>query len=105
MSRFALGLIAAALVALPAEAAVSSKSERGVRVWRGAPAAASIAAPSLKGGDEPACSTVVTVNVSASFRPRRLITHKIRRNEAFDWEKRLPYTTQGFFADRIAAGY
>ena len=102
MSRLAALVISASLIAVPAEAMVA-KTEKGVRVWRGPAPAASIA-PSLKGSAERPCATPISVNLSVSVLPRRLNVHSFRRNEAFNWETRLPYTTQGFYADRIAAG-
>jgi hypothetical protein len=101
MSRLAALIIAASLIAAPAEAMVA-KSEKGVRVWRGPPAAS--LAPSLKGDAEKPCAKPISINLSVSVLPRRLNVHSFRRNEAFNWETRLPYTTQGFYADRIAAG-
>lgn len=99
MSRFAL-FIAAALVALPAEAAVS-KTEKGVRVVRGASLAQSPAPPSLKGAPAPCACRMIVLTIDVGRPPERLTTHRWR-GEAFD--ARLPLTTTGFFADRMARG-
>ncbi|NWG92408.1 MAG: hypothetical protein HXY21_07850, partial [Parvularculaceae bacterium] len=91
MSRLAALIIAAAsLVAVPAEAMVA-KTENGVRVWRGAAPVAPIA-PSLKGEGARPCAPPVSLNLSVSVLPRRLNVHSFRRNAAFNWETRPPYT-------------
>lgn len=100
MSRIAIAVLALSLCASPAAAAVS-KTEKGVRVWRGAPIE-SIAAPTLKESAARPCDHRTIVVVDAGWPGRRLATHRWT-GAAFD--KRLPLTTTGFFADRMADGY
>lgn len=112
MSRFALALIAASLLAAPAEAAslvrksaVAMTTESGVTVWRGAPGP-NAAAPSLKPAATPRCISKTVVVYAGNSRARGLRTHGF-----WSGDFRTPVTgylrresTQGFYADRMAAG-
>lgn len=111
MSRIALALIAVSLLAAPAEAAslvrksaVAKTSENGVTVWRGAPSPKA-AAPSLKAA-APRCISKTAVVYADHSPARRLRTHGF-----WSGDFRTPVTgyprreaTQGFYADRMAAG-
>jgi hypothetical protein len=108
MSRFALAFIAAALLALPAQAATAThpsattkKSEKGVAVWRG-PAGKIPAAPRLAGAPKAPCALTVVVVQPAGWPPRRAATHGFWSGAPLS----APYgvATTGFFADRMAAG-
>lgn len=99
LRKLAAALLFSSL-ALPAEAAIAAKTENGVRVWRAPAASAGAAAPSLKGAASP-CVHRTFVAVNYETPALRLRTH---RRIGQPWETRLPLTTTGFFADRIAAG-
>lgn len=106
MSRIAFALIAFALMAAPAEAAslihpsaAAKSAEKGVTVWRGK-ARQEIAPPSIK---PPASCAKVSVAVKfAGYRPRRLRTRGFSSGE--NYVAAYQATTQGFYADRMAAG-
>jgi hypothetical protein len=98
-----LAVVAIGFAALspPAEAAIAVKMEKGVRVWR-APVA--VAAPTLK-RDSGACPHMEIAIIKDFGAPaRRLRIHGFSAGDGFGLEQRLPLTTQGFYADRIAAG-
>jgi hypothetical protein len=100
MLRHLAAVLLMSSLALPAEAAIAAKSEKGVRVWRAPAATAGVAAPSLKGAASPCVHRTVVV-VDNSEPARRLRTH---RWNGETWDERLPLTTTGYFSDRIAAG-
>lgn len=102
MLRLGLAVVAAMLFAAPAFAATSAR-EGGVTVWRAASSAAP-EAPSLKGGPDSCERTTVILVVENRWPPRRLRTHGFWSGDSLSWQTRLPLTTQGFFADRMAAG-
>ncbi len=108
MSRFALAVIAAALLAGPAEAATridasatAKSAEKGVTVWRGPKAKAAASAMLAGRPDAASCRLSVVVTERTGWPPRRLATHGFWSGAPFD----APYgiTTTGFFADRMAA--
>lgn len=106
MWRFAVVFIALGLLSPPAGAAglanpgaVARTSEKGVTVWRGK-AAENPAPPSLK-STAPCAKVSVAVNF-AFDPPRRLRTHGFWSSE--DYAAAYQTTTQGFYADRMAAG-
>ncbi len=98
MSRLAFILLASTILAGPAQAAVAAKSERGVRVWR---AETTIASPTLKHPRAGASCEKTIIVLGDAWPARRLRTHGWTGKS---WDERLPLTTTGFFADRIAAG-
>lgn len=100
MLRFALAGLGLFLAA-PADAASATQSarERGVTVWRGPEAAAAPAVPA----ERPACADRIVV-VTAIWPPRTLRIHGSWSGANLSFDRRLPLTTQGFFADRMAAG-
>ena len=101
MSRIFVSLLFAVLMASPADAA--GVREKGVTVWRGA-APATVQPPSLKGEAGGPCAHQTIILVESSWPARRLRTHGFWSGDRPNWETRLPLTTQGFYADRIAAG-
>ncbi len=102
MLRFSLAFVAAALLAVQAEAA--SARENGVNVWRGAAPAGE---PSLKGTvDTPPCIETTVVIYASGSPERRLRTQGFWSGDGLTAgmrRSRRPLT-QGFYADRMAAG-
>lgn len=106
MSRFALAFAAAALVSLPAQAArlahptaAARTVENRVTVWRGA-AVKTAQAPARK--QAPACTTTKITVAITGWPQRRLRTRGFTSGDAF--KSAYTVTTQGFYADRMAAG-
>ncbi len=107
MSRIAFALIAFTMVSAPAEAArlihpsaVAKTTEHGVAVWRGK-APEKIAPPSLKPAAP--CAKVSVAVTFAGYPARRLRTHGFWSGE--NYAAAYQATTQGFYADRMAAGH
>lgn len=106
MSRFALAFAAAALACLPAQAArlvhpaaAARTVEKGVAVWRAA-AVKPAPAPAMK--PAPVCATTKISVAMTGWPQRRLQTRGFTSGDAFN--SAYTVTTQGFYADRIAAG-
>lgn len=98
MLRIGFTVLALSLLGSPAGAAVKT-SEKGVTIWRGE-AQEIPAPPSLKSA---APCAKVTVAVRYGYYPvRRLRTHGFWSGE--DYVAAYQATTQGFYADRMAAG-
>jgi len=107
MVRFALVLIAFSMLSPPASAArlfhasgVAKTQEKGVTVWRGK-AGEHLSPPTLKAA-APACASVSIAVSVARDAPRRLRTHGFWSGE--NYAAAYQATTQGFYADRMAAG-
>lgn len=114
MSRIALALLAAGMMAVPAEAAslvhpsaTVKTAEKGVAVWRGPAPAMKVAAPTLKGAAAAPCVQKTVVVYANALPERRLRTQGFWSGDgltpAMRLSRRAP--TQGFYADRMAAGY
>jgi hypothetical protein len=106
MSRIAFALIAFSLISAPAEAAtlihpsaVAKTTEHGVAVWRGK-APEKFAPPKMKPAAP--CSKVSVAVRFAGYPARALRTHGFWSGE--DYAAAYQATTQGFYADRMAAG-
>ncbi|MEK7264639.1 MAG: hypothetical protein AAB227_00945 [Pseudomonadota bacterium] len=106
MLRFALAFMVFSLLSSPAGAArlahpsaVVKTSEKGVAVWRGK-AAEPLAPPSLKPAAR--CAKISVIVTIAGDPPRRLRTHGFWSGE--NYAAAYQATTQGFYADRMAAG-
>jgi hypothetical protein len=105
LSAVLLGALIA-FAAAPAEAASTTNAvEKGVNVWRGPPTKAAPAGPSLKGAGPP-CIEKTLIIVRAGYPERRLGTHGFWSGDGLDSGliALTQATTQGFYADRIAAG-
>lgn len=107
MSRIALALIIFGLMSAPAGAAslihpsaVAKSAEKGVTVWRGK-ARQEIAPPSMK-PSAPCAKVSVSVKF-AGYPARRRRTHGFWSGE--NYAAAYQATTQGFYADRMAAGF
>lgn len=112
MLRFSLAAIAAlSLTAAPAQAAklvqpsgVAKSAEKGVTVWRGK-AHVEVAAPAPKASPASCASRIVVLHANA-LPERRLRTQGFWSGDGLTPGMRLTRRplSQGFYADRIAAG-
>lgn len=112
MLRFTLAAFAAlSLSTTPAGAArlvhpsgVAKAAEKGVTVWRGK-TRIEVAAPTLKAAS-PACASKTVVVFANALPERRLRTQGFWSGDGLTPGMRMTRRplTQGFFADRIAAG-
>jgi hypothetical protein len=112
MSRFVYALLAAVLIASPAQAArlvhpsaAAKSAEKGVSIWRGA-AKARIAAPAIKPAAATPCVAKIIVIHADAFAERRLRTQGFWSGDGLTPGMRSTRraATQGFYADRMAAG-
>jgi hypothetical protein len=112
MLRCSIAAVAAlSLMAAPAEAArlvhpsgVAKSAEKGVTVWRGK-ARIDAAPPTLK-ATPPTCASKTVVVFANALPERRLRTQGFWSGDGLTPGMRLTRRpmTQGFYADRIAAG-
>ena len=98
MLRIGFAVLALSLLGSPAGAAVKT-SEKGVTVWRGK-AEETPATPSLKSAAP--CAKVAVAVHYRYYPARHLRTHGFWSGE--DDAAAYQATTQGFYADRMAAG-